>query len=86
MRSKISKKAGVFDLPQAKIVYSRSEVCVNHVSFPACFAQSLNTKSFIARQLFSFRRSWRHSSNDSSNRIVDRIRSFVMMREDVALV
>jgi hypothetical protein len=83
----MSEKAGVFDLPQAKIIYSRSEVCVNHVSFPACFAQSLNTKSFIARQLFSFRRRWRHSSNDSSNCIVDRIRrSFVMMREDVALV
>ena len=68
----MSEKAGVFDLPQAKIVYSRSEMCVNYVSFPACFAQSLNTKSFIARQLFSFRRRWRHSSNDSSNRIVDR--------------
>jgi hypothetical protein len=34
----MSKSTGVFDLIYGKIIYSDSEVCVNHVDFPASFA------------------------------------------------
>jgi hypothetical protein len=34
----MSESTGVFDLMHSKIVYGRSEVCVNYVDFPASFA------------------------------------------------